>query len=201
VNIGILGGTFDPVHKGHIAIAEKARAKLNLTQVLFIPVGQPWLKQDSAVSAAEHRVEMVRLAIAGSPYFKLSTVEVERPGPSYIVDTITELQAQLGAGDEFYFIMGWDNLAQLPRWKEPTRLIEMCHLVAMPRPGYQMPEVSLLEAAIPGLSRRLIVLDEPRVDISASEIRQRVARGLPIPRLVPETVEKYIRQHKLYVKY
>ncbi len=201
MNIGILGGTFDPVHKGHIAIAEKARAKLNLTQVLFIPVGQPWLKQDSAVSAAEHRVEMVRLAIAGSPYFKLSTVEVERPGPSYIVDTITELQAQLGAGDEFYFIMGWDNLAQLPRWKEPTRLIEMCHLVAMPRPGYQMPEVSLLEAAIPGLSRRLIVLDEPRVDISASEIRQRVARGLPIPRLVPETVEKYIRQHKLYVKY
>ncbi|GAI05377.1 unnamed protein product, partial [marine sediment metagenome] len=124
VKIGVLGGTFNPIHKGHIVMAEETRVRLNLAEVLFVPAGQPWLKEDSPILAAEHRVQMVRLAIADYPYFKLSTMEIDRAGPSYTVDTITELQSQLGAGDELFFILGWDNLAQLPQWREPSRLIK-----------------------------------------------------------------------------
>ncbi len=199
MKIGVLGGTFDPVHRGHILVAEETRARLNLAEVLFVPAGQPWLKEGSLISAAEHRVQMVRLAIAAYPYCKLSTLEIERAGASYTVDTITALQAQLGAGDELFFIMGWDALAQLPRWREPSRLITMCQLVAVPRPGYPCPDLNSLEAVIPGLSRRLILLEKPEVDIGATEIRSRVARGLSIRHLVPEAVDDYIKKHKLYL--
>ena len=199
MNIGVLGGTFDPIHIGHLILAEEVRARLNLAEVLFVPAGQPWLKVASPISPAEHRVEMVRLAIADKPYFKLSTIEIERAGPTYTVDTIAELKARLGAGDELYFILGWDNLAQLPLWKEPSRLIRMCHLVAVPRPGYPRPDLKALEAVIPGLSQRVMFMDKPEIDISASVIRSRVAQGLPIHHLVPEPVNRYIKQHKLYL--
>ncbi len=198
VNIGVLGGTFDPIHNGHIVVAEEARASLNLAEVLFVPAARPWLKEGSLILAAEHRVQMVRLAIAAEPCFKLSTVEIDRGGLSYTVDTITELQARLGAGDELYCILGWDSLAQFPRWKEPSRTIEMCRVVAVPRPGYSLPDIHSLETVIPGLLQRLTVLDKPEVDISATEIRERVARGLSISHLVPEPVDEYIREHKLY---
>ncbi len=200
MKIGVLGGTFDPIHNGHITVAEETRARLDLAEVLFVPAGQPLLKEHSPILAAEHRVQMIRLAIAEQPYFKLSTMEIERAGFSYTVDTITELQAQLGAGDELFFILGWDSLAQLPKWKEPSRLIKVCRLVAVPRPGYSLPDLNSLEAAIPGLSQRLILLDKPEVDISAFAIRNRVAQGLSIGHLVPEPVDEYIRQHKLYLK-
>ena len=199
MNIGVLGGTFDPIHHGHIIVVEEARTRLNLAEVILVPAGQPWLKEDSPILAAEHRVQMIRLVIADKPYFRLSTMEIDRAGPSYTVDTIAELQAQLGAGDELFFILGWDNLAQLPLWKEPSRLIKMCRLVAVPRPGYPLPDLNALEAAMPGLSQRLIVLDRPEVDISASDIRNRVAQGLSISHLVPEPVDEYIKQHKLYL--
>lgn len=199
MNIGVLGGTFDPIHNGHIAVAEEVRTRLNLTEILFVPAGQPWLKEARPILAAEHRIQMVRLAIAEEPYFKLATIEIDRAGPSYTVDTITELQAQPGSGDELFFILGWDNLAQLPQWREPSRLIKMCRLVAVPRPGYSLPNLDSLEAVIPGLSRRLIILDKPEIDIDATEIRNRVAQGLPISHLVPEPVDDYIRQHKLYL--
>ncbi len=197
MNIGVLGGTFDPIHIGHLIVAEEARAKLNLAEVLFVPAGQPWLKTKSPISAAEHRVQMVRLAIANKPYFKLSTMEIERPGPSYTVDTIAELQGQLEA--ELFFILGWDNLAQLPQWREPSRLIKMCRLVAVPRVGYPPPLLKSLEAIIPGLSKSTILLNTPEIDISASAIRNRVVKGLSIHHLVPEPVDEYIRQHKLYL--
>jgi nicotinate-nucleotide adenylyltransferase len=199
MKIGVLGGTFDPIHLGHLLVAEEARARLNLTQTLFMPAGQPWLKTNNVISPAEHRVEMIRLAIADKPYFKLSTMEIERPGPTYTVDTIAELKGQLGAGDALFFILGWDNLIQLSQWREPSRLIKMCCLVAIPRVGYPTPDLTSLEAAIPGLSQSAILLDKPRIDINASEIRQRVAQGLSIHHLVPEPVERYIKQHKLYV--
>ena len=199
MNIGVLGGTFDPIHIGHLILAEEVRARLSLAEILFVPAGQPWLKVDSPISPAEHRVEMVRLAIADKPYFKLSTMEIERAGPTYTVDTIAELKAQLGAGDELFFILGWDNLAELPRWRQPSRLITMCYLVAVPRPDYPLPDLKALEAAIPGLSQSVILLDEPKVDISASAIRERITQGLSIHHLVPEPVDEYIRQHKLYL--
>jgi nicotinate-nucleotide adenylyltransferase len=199
MNIGVLGGTFDPIHVGHLMVAEEARARLNLTETLFVPAGQPWLKLNNVISPAEHRVEMVRLAIADRPYFKLSTMEIERAGPTYTVDTIAELQAQLGAGNELFFILGWDNLNQLPKWHEPSRLVKMCRLVAVPRVDYPAPDLDSLEAAIPGLSSRVIMLDAPQIDINASEIRRRVARGQSISQLVPEPVERYIQEHGLYV--
>jgi len=199
VNIGVLGGTFDPIHNGHIIVAEEVRARLNLAEVLFVPAGWPWLKANLSIAPATHRIQMVRLAIADKPCWKLAAMEVGRPGPSYTVDTITELQAQLGTGDELFFILGWDNLAQLPQWREPSRLIEMCRLVAVPRPGYSLPDLNSLESTIPGLSRRLILLEEPEIDIDATEIRDRVAQGLPISHLVPGPVDDYIRQHKLYL--
>ena len=199
MNIGVLGGTFDPVHIGHLIVAEEVRVQLRLAEVLFVPAGQPWLKLNSSISAAEHRVEMVRLAIAGKPCFKLSTVEIERPGPSYTIDTITELREQLGVGDELFFILGCDNLARLSQWKETSRLIKMCYLVVVPRPGYAFPSLESLEALIPGLSRNVVLLDKPEVDIDATEIRSRVAQGLSISQLVPEPVERYIKQHGLYI--
>jgi nicotinate-nucleotide adenylyltransferase len=199
MNIGVLGGTFDPVHLGHLIIAEGTRTGLNLDEVLFVPAGQPWLKVNNYISAAEHRIQMVEIAIADKPYFKLATMEIERPGPSYTVDTIAELQAQLGGGDKLFFILGWDNLAQLPKWHEPDRLVSVCQLVAVPRIGYPTPDLKSLARAIPGLSQNTILLETPRIDISASEIRKRVAQGLSIHHLVPEPVERYIKQHKLYV--
>ena len=199
MNIGVLGGTFDPIHLGHLVVAEEVKARLDLAEILFVPAGQPWLKMSSPILAAEHRVQMVRLALGGKPYFKLSTMEIERAGPSYTVDTIAELKGQLGAGDRLFFILGWDNLAQLPQWQEPARLVKMCHLVAVPRVGYPAPDLALLEKSIPGLSQATIVLDTPHIDITASVIRDRVAQGLSIHHLVPEPVERYIREHGLYL--
>ncbi|MFC1928414.1 nicotinate-nucleotide adenylyltransferase [Chloroflexota bacterium] len=199
MNIGVMGGTFDPIHNGHILVAEETRTRLNLVEVIFVPAGQPWLKEDSPISSAEHRLQMVSLAIAGFPYFKLTTVEIDRAGPSYTIDTIAQLQAQVGAEDELFFILGWDSLAQFPQWRDASRLIKMCHLVAVPRPGYPLPSLNSLEASIPGLSQRLVILDKPEVDISATEIRNRVTQGLSIHHLVPEPVDEYIRQNRLYI--
>lgn len=201
MNIGVMGGTFDPIHRGHLVIAEEVRVRLNLAEILFVPAGQPCLRTNSPVSAVEHRVQMVRLAIADKACFKLSTVEVERAGPSYTVDTVAQLKRQLGARDGLFFILGWESLAQLPQWKEPSRLIKMCHLVVVPRPGFSAPDINSLEAAIPGLSQRIIQLDTSRIDISASQIRGHVSQGLPIHHLVPEPVERYIGEHKLYIPF
>ena len=200
MNIGVLGGTFDPIHMGHLIVAEEAKVRLKLAEVLFVPAGLPWLRVNSPLSVAEHRVQMVRLAIGDKPYFKLSTTEIERAGPSYTVDTIAELKGQLGAEDELFFILGWDCLAELPKWREPSRLIAMCRLVAVPRVGSPAPDLNSLEASIPGLVERVILLDKPRVDISASEIRDRVARGLSIEHLVPEPIARYIGEQGLYTK-
>ncbi len=198
MNIGVLGGTFDPIHIGHLALAEEVRDRLELAEVRFVPAGQPYLKADTPILAAEHRVQMVRLAIAGKPYFSLSTMEIERAGPTYTVDTIADLKSQLGSGAELYFILGWDNLEDLPKWHEPKRLISMCRLVAVPRVGCPVPDLNSLEKAVPGLSERVVMLDKPEIDISASVIRERIARRLSIEHLVPEAVEKYIREQGLY---
>jgi len=199
MNIGVLGGTFDPIHIGHLLVAEEVAARLDLSRILFVPAGQPWLKANNAISLAEHRLEMVRLAIAGKPGFELSTIEIERPGPTYTVDTIAELQAQLG-GDELFFILGWDNLIQLPQWHQPARLIEMCRLVAVPRVDFPLPDLASLEKELPDISERVILFDKPRIDINASEIRRRAAQGLSIGELVPAPVERYIKEHGLYAK-
>jgi nicotinate-nucleotide adenylyltransferase len=196
VNIGVLGGTFDPIHMGHLVIAEEARIKLGLREVLFVPAGQPWLKRDRDITPAVHRVEMVRRAIADNSHFKLCTLEVERPGPSYTVDTLTMLQKQLGSEASLFFILGRDTLAELPLWKEPQKVVQLCRLVVPPRLGSR--DLKHLNAAIPGLQDKVIQLDMPVIGISSSGIRQRLAQGLPIHYLVPPEVEKYITEHKIY---
>jgi nicotinate-nucleotide adenylyltransferase len=198
MNIGVLGGTFDPIHIGHLIVAEEARVKLGLGEVLFVPVGQPWLKVDHAITPAIHRVEMVRRAIATNSHFRLCTIEVERPGPSYTVDTITMLQRQLGAQIKIFFILGCDSLAELPLWKEPQTLVQLCRLVAVPRLDSVLPDLKSLESSIPGIIDSVIQLDMPIIGISSSDIRERVAEGLSIRYLVPEEVEKYIVEQKLY---
>ena len=197
---GILGGTFDPIHYGHLAIAEEARAHLNLTEVLFLPAGQPWMKSDKPISPGLHRIEMIRLALEGRPHFKLSTIEIEHHGPSYTVDTIAKLKAQSTKPSDLYFIVGWDNLAKIPLWKDPLKLIKMCFLLAVPRPGYGSPDMKKLEAALPGITKKVILMDKPRIDISATDIRNRVAQGLSISRLVPVSVSRYIKENGLYLK-
>ncbi len=202
MNIGVLGGTFDPIHIGHLRVAEEVAARLDLPRILFMPAGQPWLKLNNAqdISPVQHRLEMVRLAIAGNPRFKLSTMEIERPGPTYTVDTIAQLQSRLGAGDEIFFILGRDNLSQLPQWHQPRRLLEMCRLVVVPRLDFLPPDLPALEKELPGISQRVILFDKPYIDINASEIRQRVADGLSISGFVPAPVERYIKEHGLYAK-
>ena len=200
MKIGVLGGTFDPIHNGHLAIAEEARAYLNLNEVIFLPAGQPWMKSDRSISPARHRTAMIALALQSRPYFKTSTIEIEHQGPSYSVNSIAELKAQAVEPTDWYFILGWDNLSKIPQWREPAKLIEMCFLAAVPRPGYERPNMKKLEAALPGISKKVILMDKPRLEISATDIRNKVAQGLPISGLVPQVVEEYIKENGLYRK-
>jgi nicotinate-nucleotide adenylyltransferase len=195
---GIMGGTFDPIHLGHLAIAEEACRELGLTEVIFMPAGHPYFKDDTVVSVAEDRVNMLRLALAGKPHYSISLMEIKRPGPTYAVETVTKLRNQLKAGSEIFFIMGWDSLMSLPRWQQPERLIRLCRIVAAPRPGYPLPDVSLIEKDLPGVTERTVVMDKPLVDISATEIRERVRQGLPVEDMVPAAVAAYIRDKGLY---
>ena len=197
MNIGVLGGTFDPIHIGHLIVAEEARTKLGLAEVLFVPAGQPWLKQDRDITPVVHRVEMVRRGIADNPYFKLSTLEVDRPGPSYTVDTLESLKDQLSSEASLFFILGRDTLAELPLWKEPQKVIHLCRLVVPPRLGSR--GLRHLEESIPGLVERVIQLDMPVIGTSSSEIRRRIARGLSVRYLVPPGVEEYITERGIYL--
>lgn len=198
VKVGVLGGTFDPVHRGHLAMAEEVVGSLALDEMLMIPAGRPMLKKAAMATPAEHRLAMLRLAVAGSPHLKISTIELERPGSTYTLDTLVELKKQYGDKALIYFILGWDTLAQLPEWYKPREIIEKCYLVAVPRPGFTQPNVRLLEKDLPGIAGKLIFMDKPRIDISASVIREMAAGGKAIDQLVPESVADYIKKHKLY---
>ena len=198
MRVGIVGGTFDPIHLGHLIIAEGARVKLGLARILFVPAGQPWLKVNRTITSVAHRVEMTRRAIAANPYFELCTVEAERSGPSYTVDTLLALGERFGNEVDFFFVLGCDSLAELPLWREPARLVQLCRLVAIPRLGVSVADLISLEASIPGLSDAVIQLDMPIIGISSSQIRRLTAEGLSIRYLVPDEVREYIAEQKLY---
>ncbi|MCS7206831.1 MAG: nicotinate-nucleotide adenylyltransferase [Dehalococcoidia bacterium] len=200
MNIGILGGTFDPIHMGHLILAEEARVRLGLSKVLFIPTGQPWLKAGRPISPGHHRLAMVRMAIEDNPFFEASDMEIRRPGPTYTLDTLRELRAQWGNGPEIYLLLGLDALQDFPRWHQPQRILEMCTLVGMARPGYLDFSPQVLDAVLPGASQRLVLLHGPHIGISGTEIRRRVGMGLSIRYWVPRPVELYIAQHGLYRK-
>jgi nicotinate-nucleotide adenylyltransferase len=198
MNHAVLGGTFDPVHAGHLMVAEVVRAKLAPVEVVFVPAGQPWLKQGRPVSSAADRLAMVALAVDAHPGLRVSSIEIERGGPTYTVDTIRDLRAGLPLEDELYFIVGWDNLLDMGRWHSPAELVMLCKLVAVPRVGYRVPDKETLDKILPGLSKRVILLDKPEVDISASVIRERARLGQSLAHLVPPSVENYIKEKGLY---
>ncbi len=199
MKIGVLGGTFDPVHLGHLEIVKEARRTLNLSEVILVPAGQPPFKPNRLITPSEQRLKMLHLAVANTPDLQVTTIEIERPGPSYTADTLAEFKGRYGGEDELFFILGWDSLEQLPDWYQPSRIIELCRLVAVPRPGRSRPSLEELEARVPGISRRLVFLEKPEIDISSSKIRELAAQGETIEHLVPGPVAAYIREHKLYL--
>lgn len=198
MKIGILGGTFDPVHLGHLTIAEEAMSSLGLNRVIFVPAGNPWMKAGTPISPGPNRLAMVLAAVAGNPAFHVSPVELERSGPSYTVDTLEELQADYGSQTEYFFIIGADAIKDFGQWRNPDRVLELCTLAVVGRPAQEVLDLSLLEATLPGIGKRVAIVDGVAISVSASDIRGRVQEGRSIRYLVPSVVESYIREHGLY---
>ena len=200
-SIGIMGGTFDPVHNGHLAIAAHVQAALGLERILFIPAARPPHKPADSLAAVADRVAMVRLAIAHHPGFELSLIEVERPGPSWTADTVAELATQeraAGRIPDLTLILSDETFRDLPAWHEPERLLAACRIAVVQRPGYAAPDRSWLAAQAPGAADRVDFLEGPRLDISSTSIRKLVAEGRSIHGLVPDAVERYVAEHRLY---
>lgn len=193
--IGIIGGTFDPIHFGHLAIAEEARVALNLERVLFIPAAQQPLKHGQQSAPAQQRLEMVCLACASNPAFEVSPIEVERAGVSYTVDTLEQLHAEYAA--KLCFILGADALADLPRWHRPADIATLAELVAVKRPRTHV-DLAPLFREIPTLRDRVQVLEGPQLELSSTALRQRVASGRSLKYLTPDSVVEYIERHSLY---
>lgn len=193
--LGLLGGTFDPFHNGHLAAAEAAIGCANLDRVMFIPAAQP-PHRPPAVASAEQRLEMCRLGTKGEPRFDVSEIELKREGPSYTVDTLMEMR-RLQPNDELFLILGWDAARLFPTWHRPEEVRKLASVVVVGRPGSDAPRKEDLEPA--GLEGdRVLLCLEPTPDISASEIRRAVAAGESIAGKVPVAVERYIASHRLY---
>jgi nicotinate-nucleotide adenylyltransferase len=190
--IGVLGGTFDPPHIAHLVLAASACQDLDLDQVWFIPAGRPPHKRNHPVSPAKVRLELLRRALRGRPEFRAISLEIDRRGPSYTVDTLETLHGRFPATD-WWLLVGSDMLRDLPNWRRPRRLLELVGIAAMARPGHP----GRWPAQLP--RRRYRKIDAPRLDLSSSELRERVARGASIRFLVPEAVESYILRHRLYL--
>lgn len=188
-----MGGTFDPVHHGHLVAASEVQAWFDLDEVVFVPTGDPWQKADRPVSAAEHRYLMTVVATASNPRFRVSRVDIERGGPTYTIDTLRDLRAQMPDA-ELFFITGADALADIFTWRDAAELFELAQFVGCTRPGYEMDPATL--AAIP--SDRVTMVEIPALAISSTDCRRRTERGEPVWYLVPDGVVQYIAKHHLY---
>lgn len=195
--LGVFGGTFDPIHYGHLVAAQEVLSELRLDQVLFVPAGWPPHKPHRRLSTIRARVEMVELAISSNPRFVLSRIDIDRPGPSYTVNTLDLLHQQMGMDTELYFIMGLDSLADLPRWHQPDRIIQLAYLVVVDRPRYDV-DMEALTRAVPGIEARLLFVHIPGMNIASSDLQRRVRENKPIKYQVPEAVEYYIYSNGLY---
>jgi nicotinate-nucleotide adenylyltransferase len=195
-SVGILGGTFDPIHHGHLAIAEEAREALGLERVWFMPAASPPHKPGQPVTSPEHRLAMVRLAVAGNPAFEASDAEIVRGGTSYTVDTLDALRA--GGLIEPWLILSSEALALLPTWREPRRILELARLAVVPRGGFDPLGPAFVEAAFPGAADRVTFLPGPLLPISGSVVRRRARAGRSVRYLVPDAVAAYIASHRLY---
>ncbi|MFN3866270.1 MAG: nicotinate-nucleotide adenylyltransferase [Demequina sp.] len=185
--VGVLGGTFDPIHHGHLAAASEVCAALRLDQVLLVPANVQPFKEDFDTAGSEHRLEMCRLAVEGDERFAVSPVDIERGGVTYTVDTLTDLREQLPEAS-LYFITGADALARLDEWKDAERLSDLAQFVGVTRPGHSLPELETPHALV----------EVPALAVSSTDVRRRVRSGAPIRYLVPRSVADYIAQHDLY---
>ena len=195
--VGLLGGTFDPPHYGHLVAAQEVAVQLSLDRVLFLPASQNPLKRGDPITPAEQRCEMVALAIADNPVFELSRLELDRPPPSYTADLLRVLHAP---GRELFFIVGGDILPELPRWREPHELFRLSRLVVVNRPGVPHPDLDALGDFDPKARERASIVEIPGLGIAARSLRRRVRDGLPIRYLTPPGVERYIAERGLYVR-
>lgn len=196
--LGIMGGTFDPVHIGHLLAAEWVRFEFNMDKVIFVPAASPPHKAGEGVTDIEHRYQMVEIAIRDNPYFGISPVEKERDGKSYTVDTMAYFR-ELYPGKDLYFIMGTDSLLSFSTWKNPDLLVTLCSFIVVSRPGYIIPDDFWKKEGLPSLLRKkLYVVEIPGMDISSSEIRERIKQDKSVRYLLPREVEEYIYIHKLY---
>ena len=195
--IGVLGGTFDPIHVGHLILAEEARDQLGLSVVHFVPAGDPPHKQGRRLAPVEDRLRMIERAIEGNSDFRASRVDADRPGPHYTLDMVRIIQRQLEPGSELYFLMGYDSLAELPTWHRAAELVAACRLVALTH--YNVPlDWDYLEGALPGIRERVTLLDMPELEIASHQIQERIRAGRSTRYLVPEAVRLYIETHGLY---
>ena len=186
------------MHRGHLEIASRAREEAGLEKIVFIPAGQPRLKSAEPTASPEHRLEMLRLSIEGHPYYEVSEIEVRRSGPTRTVDTLEHLRGELGPASEIHFILGLDVLARFHEWVEPRRVVEMCRLLAVGRPGYTAFDWESFLVRNPYARGRVDCIESTAIDISASELRSRLASGSPVDGMLPEAVELYIRENALY---
>jgi nicotinate-nucleotide adenylyltransferase len=200
MRVGVFGGTFDPVHTGHLILAEQAREQGRLDEVWFVPAPRPPHKDEPDLTRFEQRVEMLALALAGNPAFRIDELEKERSGPSYTVDTLAELRRR-HPSHEFFLLVGSDTLVDLPHWHEPVRVLEQAGLLVMARPGSVVPTVEQLRAQLPMSGEaplRLQVVETPQIDISSRDLRRRAASGHSLRYFLPRSVEYYIHDKRLY---
>ncbi len=196
--VGIMGGTFDPIHYGHLLAAEQAREEFGLSQVIFVPAAQPPHKSLTEVSPAHHRYVMTLLAVIAQMDFTVSDIEIRRDGPSYSIDTVRFLKEQWGDDTCFYFITGYDAILDLTTWRDYEELLRECQFVAVARPGRHAEELRTLADELGPLYDRIHVLEGISLALSASQIRARAREGKSLRFLLPESVEHYIKKNELY---
>lgn len=196
--VGIFGGTFDPIHMGHLIVAETIMDEFHLDKVVFIPAAVPPHKLDRQISPAKHRYMMTMLATCSNPRFQVSDMEMHRQGPSYSRDTLAQLLKEHGSDTEFYFIVGADSVENLHTWNRIDELLTMCHFIGASRPGC-MPDMEKIAQRFGPLAEKIHCLETPELEISSTEIRHRVGQKRTIRYIVPETVEQYIYKEKLYL--
>ncbi len=197
---GMMGGTFDPIHIGHLVTAEEARQQFNLDHVVFIPSGIPPHKPSAQVSAAEHRYLMTSLAVMSNPFFTVSRVEIDRPAPCYTIDTVREFSKAESPDTALFFITGADAILEILTWKDYNVLLDLCTFIAVTRPGYSLERFrDTIGPICPAALEKVHFLEIPALAISSTYIRERVARGRTIKYLTPEPVEQYIKKHGLYL--
>jgi nicotinate-nucleotide adenylyltransferase len=189
--LGVMGGTFDPIHHGHLVAASEVAQFFMLDEVVFVPTGQPWQKDDRKVSPSEDRYLMTVIATASNPRFSVSRIDIDRAGPTYTIDTLRDLRAERGEGAELFFITGADALSRMMSWQDVNELFELAHFVGCTRPGHRLTGHGLPED-------RVSLLEIPALTISSTDCRERVAHGQPIWYLVPDGIVQYIAKRRLY---